>query len=185
MLLTRLLPPFIPQTRPFFHWLDIVFNRVDEERRKIVGPDRSCAEWLLRNGAHVKWEHCNEFLTDYNKLPSDRIRLHLVEVYASEASIMHYGFDHFVGCEHIRKIIFHKCYHLENEALKGLTALKNSLLYLQITECLNITESGLIHLNTLNNLKELILADLPYIKEKEKILDKLQHNLPHCTIQFH
>lgn len=187
MLLTHvkvLYKPLIPQTRTLFHWLNIVFNKVDEERRRLVGPDRSCAEWLLRNGAHVKWDNCTEFLTDYNKLPNEKIKLHIVEVDATEASIMHYGFDHFIGCEHIRKIIFHKCYYLENEALKGLTPLQNSLLYLQITECLNITEDGLIHLNALTNLKELTLAGLPYIKDKEKIVKTLKNYLPDCIIQY-
>ncbi|CAH1365292.1 ATP synthase subunit s, mitochondrial [Tenebrio molitor] len=188
MLPTRvktLYKPFMFHSQNLFHWLNIVFNKVDEDRRREVGPDRSCAEWLLRNGAYVKWNNSPEFLTDYNKLPEEDVRLHIVEVDATESSIMHYGFAHFVGCDYIRKITFHKCYYLEDEALKRLSPLQNSLLYLQITECLNITEKGLQHLNSLSNLKEVILADLPYIKDTQKIVSKLQDGLPKCNIQFH
>lgn len=31
-------------------------NRVDRSRIEEVGPDRACAEWLLRCGAGVKWD---------------------------------------------------------------------------------------------------------------------------------
>ncbi|KAJ3650245.1 hypothetical protein Zmor_021943 [Zophobas morio] len=177
--------PLVLRRQTFYNWLNKVFNQVDEDRRKEVGPDRTCAEWLLRNGAFVKWVNEYDFITDYNKLPCDETKVYIIEVDATEASVMHYGFEHFVGCKHIRKINFHKCSYLENQALKGLSPLENSLRSLRISECMNITEKGLLYLTVLRHLEELILVNLPYVKDKEKVMNQLRSDLPRCNIQFH
>ncbi|KAF2900692.1 hypothetical protein ILUMI_05495 [Ignelater luminosus] len=172
------------QTRNLWQWLNIIFNSVDEERRKVYGADRTCAEWLLRNGASVKWTSAKEFLADYNELPPENIKLYIKEVDATDSSISHYGFPHFAGCKHIDKIILHKCGYLENEALPQLKPLKNTLKYLQISSCGNITEPGLNSLTELNNLEKLIIADLPYVKDKEGVLKTLSNTLTKCNITY-
>ena len=43
-------------SRPFFGWLNSIFNKVDPQRIADVGADRAAAEWLLRCGAAVKWK---------------------------------------------------------------------------------------------------------------------------------
>jgi len=149
-----------------------------------VGPDRSCAEWLLRNGALVKWVNFDEYLKDYNMLPTEDVKVKIQEVDATESSIMHYGFGHFVGCKYIRKIIFHKCYYIEDSALQMLEPLKQSLIDLQISSCLNVTENGLRHLTALSNLQQLSLYDLPYIKDKDAIVGELKSGLPKCNVEF-
>nr|CAD7423442.1 unnamed protein product [Timema monikensis] len=68
---------------------------VDSNRIKEVGPDRACAEWLMKNGAFVKWENESDFLKNYDCLPSEDDRRHIVEVDATEASITYLGFAHF------------------------------------------------------------------------------------------
>ncbi|RZC38377.1 hypothetical protein BDFB_005510 [Asbolus verrucosus] len=178
-----LFKPSVVQGQNLFQWLNIIFNKVDDERRKLVGPDRSCAEWLLRNGAFVKWRYEEEFVTDY-KLPSDDVKLHIVEVDATESSIAHHGFAHFVGCKYIEKITFHKCFYLENEALKELSVLKDCLLHIRICECPNITEEGLAHLKALTKLKKIRLSKLYYIKDRNQIINDLQKALPNCNINF-
>nr|CAD7195493.1 unnamed protein product [Timema douglasi] len=60
---------------------------VDSGRIKEVGPDRACAEWLMKNGAFVKWENESDFLKNYDCLPPEDDRRHIVEVDATEASI--------------------------------------------------------------------------------------------------
>nr|CAD7567203.1 unnamed protein product [Timema californicum] len=68
---------------------------VDSDRIKEVGPDRACAEWLMKNGAFVKWENESDFLKNYDCLPPEDDRRHIVEVDATEASITYLGFAHF------------------------------------------------------------------------------------------
>lgn len=70
-------------------------SRVDDTRIAEVGPDRACAEWLMRNGAFVKWTNDREFLKDYNALPAEGDIRYIQEVDATDSSIMHYGFEYF------------------------------------------------------------------------------------------
>ena len=100
---------FIP-TRGFYGWLNAIFNRVDPERIKAVGPDRACAEWLIRCGAGVKWVNSKNFLKDYNSLPVGGGRAFKIEeVDATDSAIMEVGFPHFKDCDHLRKMKLKNC----------------------------------------------------------------------------
>ncbi|KAJ8948133.1 hypothetical protein NQ318_008486 [Aromia moschata] len=170
--------------RSLFHWINLQFNAVDEERSKSLGPDRTCAEWILRNGGVVKWVNSTESLRDYNELPQEGSTFYLQEIDASNASIMHNGFAHFKGCNYITKVILHKCNYLEDSALGELHYLKNSLLLLQISSCPNITEKGLLHLKVLSKLKQLVMYDLVSVKDKDKVVQTLKSNLSQCNIKL-
>lgn len=174
----------ITNKRNFWAWLNIIFNKVDEDRRKLLGPDRTCAEWILRNGGAVKFVGVAEFLSNYNHLPPEGTVYYVKEIDATESSVSHYGFDHFKGCKFIEKIIFHKCDYLEDQALERLSPLQKSLKHLQISSCSNITEKGLGSLYPLINLKTLLLFDLIEVKSKDAVMVDLKNKLPHCDITF-
>ncbi|PSN31948.1 ATP synthase subunit s [Blattella germanica] len=157
----------------------ICFFRVDEDRIAAVGPDRACAEWLMRNGAFVKWKGAPEFLTDYNSLPPEGMKYFIQEIDATESSIMHYG-----GCKYISAIKFERCAYLQDEALQELSILKNSLQNLKIISCGNITDKGLKSLVILSNLQSLEVSDLIYLKSKEDCLSTLKSSLPNCKIEI-
>lgn len=96
--------------RSFYGWLNSIFNRVDDERIKQVGPDRACAEWLLRCGASVKWVNSEQFVSDYNLLPvGGGPKYKIAEVDATDSAIMEIGFRHFKGLSEFRKITFRNC----------------------------------------------------------------------------
>ena len=70
--------------------------RYDRSRVDEVGPDRACAEWLIRCGAGVKWSHGSDWFRDYNALPAASNRnLKIVEVDGTDSAVMHIGFKHF------------------------------------------------------------------------------------------
>ena len=73
--------------------------RPDKDRIKELGPDRSCAEWLLRCGATIRWKGADSWQNDYNTLPQGGVasmgKFRIEEVEAVEAGIMDVGFDHF------------------------------------------------------------------------------------------
>jgi hypothetical protein len=59
----------------FWGWVNMIFNRVDRSRLKKVGAERLCTEWLLKNGAAVRFTTTQpgQIHTDYNSLPSDKL----------------------------------------------------------------------------------------------------------------
>lgn len=171
--------------RHFGKWLNIVFNKVDRERVKLVGPDRACSEWLLSNGAAIKWTDSQTFLKDYNNLPQQG-RHYVHEVDATGSSISHYGFPHFQGCQHVEKIVLSECSYISDAALPMLAPLSKSLKHLEIGNCGDISGRGLDGLVTLSNLQTLTLYGLPLIEEndRDKVEEKLKRDLPNCDVKF-
>ncbi|CAL4199034.1 unnamed protein product, partial [Meganyctiphanes norvegica] len=172
--------------RSFWGVLNVIFNKYDESRVKAVGPDRACAEWLLRCGASVKWKDRGSWTKDYNSLPTTGGKKlnKIEEVDATDSAVMHVGFKHFNGCKHLRRIVFHKASYLTDEALEELPVLKATLKELQITSCGNISADGLRHLKKLVNLEYILLYDFPKIKDKDSLLKELEEALPNCAIYF-
>lgn len=73
---------------------------MDNDRINEVGPNMACAEWLMKNGAQVRWKGCKEFVSHYDCLPNlacgSLKQFQIQEVYAGkEASISHIGFRYF------------------------------------------------------------------------------------------
>lgn len=185
--LTKLISSPVLQQQPqrsLFYWIYLRFNAIDEDRLKKFGPDRTCAEWILRNGGAIKFTNSEDFLRDYNELPIEGTPVRLTEVDASDTTILDVGFDHFKGCNHVTKVILHNCNSLENKALEKLAFLSKTLLYLKISSCGNISDDGLLKLNILQKLKELLLIDLIAVKKKEHVSETLKSQMPNCNIQF-
>lgn len=183
---SQLASVFYQQKRSFYRILTAIANRPDKERIKEVGPDRSCAEWLLRCGATVRWKGAERFLTDFNLLPSVNFNKYVIEeVEAVEAGIMIIGFDHFDGCKHIRRLRFHHCPYIDDETLMvAVQKLKDSLEDLELTSCGDITERGLASITELSSLKILLLQDLPAVRDKHGSYNRLTAALPHCKIDY-
>jgi H+-transporting ATP synthase F0 complex subunit s len=200
-------PENLSGSREFWAWINIMFNRVDKERQKLgsyqkeqkknprlfliqisnysVGPDRCAAEWLLKNGSCVRYTqnpqilHCN-----YNSLPPESVRLTLKEIEATNAGIMHIGFDHLENCFELDRIVLKDCGYIDDLALEKLELRKESLKILEIEKCRDITDHGLMQLKKLENLKELKLVDLPYVKNPENCEKELKNALKNCKFEF-
>nr|CAI5821583.1 unnamed protein product [Callosobruchus analis]CAI5831519.1 unnamed protein product [Callosobruchus analis] len=182
---TILKPPALLECkRTLFHWINLQFNAIDEERVKQFGADRACAEWILRNGGTIKWANSTDHVLNYNLLPPEGTNYHIQEVDATNSSIMYNGFDHFQGCNYVSKLILHQCHLVDDKALERLHHLKKSLLFLQVTGCSSVTDKGLLSLNCLDNLKKLILFDLQSVKSLDKTVQALKSSIPTCNIQY-
>lgn len=93
-LLSKPLIPRHGQTRTFWKYVNMMFNKPDPERILQLGPDRTCAEWVLRNGGSVTWSSGKK-LADYNNLPTEDTPVpKIVEIDATDSGISHYGFAH-------------------------------------------------------------------------------------------
>lgn len=174
--------------RPFWGWLNAVFNKVDYERIKAVGPDRAASEWLLRCGAKVRFQGFDRWQHDYNGLPTGPIgRYKIQAIDATESCIMYRGFDHLDGLEHVEEMKLCKCIYIEDACLERLSKvekLQESLLRMELVSCGNVTDRGLLALHHLRNLERLLLSDLPGVREKDKTVQMLRTALPNLNIEL-
>ncbi|KAL4656229.1 ATP synthase subunit s, mitochondrial [Arapaima gigas] len=177
-----------PGSRALWGWLNAVFNKVDYERIKTVGPDRAASEWLLRCGAKVRYQGFDRWQQDYNALPTGPLgRYKIQAIDATESCIMYRGFDHLEGLKHVEEMKFHKCVYIEDACLKRLSQIENlqsSLQRVELVSCGNVTDKGVIALHKLRNLEYLLLRDLPGVKEKRRTADALQTALPNLDIEL-
>lgn len=172
--------------RRFWGWLNAVFNKVDYERIKAVGPDRAAAEWLLRCGAKVRFEGFERWHHDYNALPTGPLGRYKIQgIDATESCIMYRGFDHLDGLKHLEEIKFNKCIYIEDTCLERLSSIQNlqeTLYMMELVSCGNVTDKGIIALHRLRNLEYLFLSDLPGVADKQKTVERLQTALPQLDI---
>ncbi|XP_034050903.1 ATP synthase subunit s, mitochondrial isoform X1 [Thalassophryne amazonica] len=172
--------------RHFWGWLNGVFNKVDYERIKSVGPDQAAAEWLLRCGAKVRFQGLDRFHHDYNGLPTGPLgRYKIQAIDATESCIMYRGFDHLDGLKYVDEIKFNKCIYIEDACLERLSSVENlqdTLKRMEVVTCGNVTDKGIIALHKLRNLEHLFLSDLPGIKDKQMTVQRLQTALPRLDI---
>ena len=174
------------QQKSLWGYVAIAFNRVDADRLKQVGPDRLCAEWLMKNGGAIRTAEAPQRIhKDYNSLPPENIRFRIKVVDASGSSIMKIGLEHFKGCHLIDTVIFHQCKHLEGDSLKGLIHLKNSLKVLQVSACDNISDEGLMVLGELSKLELLRIFEMRYVKDLNKVKQHLITKIPNCIMDVH
>ncbi|KAG5667814.1 hypothetical protein PVAND_015783 [Polypedilum vanderplanki] len=169
--------------RQFWWWVNMMFNRVDNERIKALGYDRCTAEWLLRNGSCVKILNVKEPLCDYNLLPPENAKFFVQEILAENAGISHIGFPHIKGCMKLEKIVLNSCGYIEDEALQLLHLRKETLKHLELINCKNLTEVGLRSLKNLN-LTTLVIKNVPYVKDIATIENELKESLKNCKIQI-
>uniref|UniRef100_A0A8C7YVJ1 Distal membrane arm assembly component 2 like n=1 Tax=Oryzias sinensis TaxID=183150 RepID=A0A8C7YVJ1_9TELE len=172
--------------RHFWGWLNAVFNKVDYDRIKAVGPDRAAAEWLLRCGAKVRFQGFDRWHLDYNALPTGPLdRYQIQGIDATESCIMVQGFDHLEGLRHVEEIKLCRCIYIQDACLERLSAVENlqqSLLSMEVVSCGNVTDKGVVALHRLRNLESLFLSDLPGIKDKQSTVDRLQGALPRLDV---
>ncbi|XP_045499199.1 ATP synthase subunit s, mitochondrial [Colias croceus] len=170
------------QKRSFWEYVNMMFNKPDADRIKLLGPDRTCAEWVLRNGGKVVWANGNR-LADYNSLPSEKQSVpKLAEIDGTGSSISHYGFPHLSGCTELWKIILDNNKYIDDRALKGLNHGKDTLTHVQVSECVNVTDMGVKELGSLNKLQTLVLFKLSGVNNLEDCKKHLQSKLPNCKL---
>ncbi|EAT39393.1 AAEL008790-PA [Aedes aegypti] len=174
----------VTTSRNFWGWINMMFNRVDTARLKVVGPDRLCAEWLLRNGARAKFVNIPHEQVNYNLLPNEKVSVLIEEFDGTDSGIMHIGFDHLKGLTRLRKIRLHNCVYLEDQALAKLRFVADTLEELEVSNCKNVTDFGLLSLKDLKKLKQLSTHNLPYVKNLQKVEEELKKSLPNCSMDL-
>jgi len=174
---------FVPQRHFLFKALNRIYNSPDQDRIKEVGPERACAEWCLKCGAHIRWAGARDWITEFGGLPitNDR-KLLIEEIDAKEAGFMDVGFSHLHKLSGLKRFRFYKCPYFVDRDLEELQKVKHTLEVLEIESCVYITDQGLRGLSILEHLKELVLQDLPGVENMQECVACIQKQLPHCKI---
>ncbi|XP_063706066.1 ATP synthase subunit s, mitochondrial [Culicoides brevitarsis] len=174
------------QTRQFWGWVTMMFNRVDSSRIRKHGADRVCAEWLLRNGACVKFVGEQNLFCDYNFLPPDTIPFtrKIKEIYAKEAGINSNGFNHLRGLTSVDSVHIENCVYVDNGVFSNLMHVKETLKTLEVIDCQNISDAGLLDVKNLVNLRKFVAHNLAYVKDEKKVKEELAKALPHCELDI-
>jgi len=170
--------------RGLWWWTVMMFNKIDMERTKALGYDRTTAEWLLKNGACARFVGSPLLFCDYNTLPPENTKFQVKEFEADDAGINSEGFAHLKGCEKLDRIVLKNCSYVTDEALYKLEMRKDSLRILEISKCKNITEDGLRALQKLTKLEKLVAHELPYVKNIEQVQQELKQHLANCQIDI-
>ncbi|XP_053669930.1 ATP synthase subunit s, mitochondrial [Anopheles nili] len=173
-----------PLNRPFWGWVNMMFNRVDRSRLKKVGPDRLCAEWLLKNGAKAKFVKDSRTHVHFNALPLESQPVVMEELDGTDSGIMHIGFDHLQGLNHLRKVTLHNCVYIDDQALWKLRYAGDTLEEVHISKCGNVTDHGLLHLKQLLKLQQVKTFDLPNVKNMQQVESTLRSILPNCKFDM-
>lgn len=179
-------PIFKPQNnqvRSFWEYVNMMFNKPDADRIKQLGPDRTCAEWVLRNGGKVVWTD-GKTLANYNMLPPENQPVKkILEIDGTDSGISHYGFPHIVGCSMLKRIILHNNNYIDDRAMKGLSYGRSTLTHVQVSKCVDVTDAGLKELISLDKLETLVLFSLTSVSNLDACKQYLQQHLPNCKIQ--
>lgn len=159
------------------------FNTVDQDRLNTVGPDRTCAEWVLKNGGSVRFaEYPERVLVDYCELPDDLVTTTLREIDLTKSSVNGAGFNHLIGCKSVVSVILSNCKAVDDKAVNKLRFLDKSLMRLHLSHCNAVTDVGLQKVQYLTKLNEFSCNNLKGVKNFELILNELRKQLPNCKI---
>ena len=66
--------------------------------------------------------------------------------------------------------------------MKGLAYGHATLLYVQVSKCINVTDNGVKEIKSLKNLKTLLLFNLSGVNNLEECKKYIQSYLPNCKI---
>lgn len=141
---------------------DIMSFRYDRKRVQEIGPDRACAEWLLRCGGSVRFKNWGSFVSNYNTIPIGPIgQFKIEEIRAINACITSEGFAYVDGLTDLKKIHLEKCDQVGDSMFWSLYI---HILFLLIFFCLHI--GAIARCNKVKDtLESITLIDLVQISE--------------------
>ncbi|CAL1266013.1 unnamed protein product [Larinioides sclopetarius] len=162
-------------------------QRYVSERHKILGPDLATTHFLLSRGGKVKFKGQDEWMTrghlDNDQIPSSYVPGYFVEeLDATDAVLLYEGFENMCNLEELKKLILHDCPFVDDWCLNRMYMFANTLEYLDLSGCKNITERGICTLHVLKKLKTLDIRDTPNIQHKELVSLLLQDVIPRCEV---
>ena len=101
--------------RQFWNSLNVLSNKYDRKRVEELGPDRACAEWLLRCGGSIRYKNWGSFITNQKQIPTGTPgQFKIEEIRAIKSSITSEGFAYLSGLTDLKKIHLEKCDQIDD-----------------------------------------------------------------------
>ncbi|RNA09418.1 ATP synthase subunit s [Brachionus plicatilis] len=165
-------------------------NKFFESDLNKLGPDLHAATYTLKMGGKCRLHGSSKWLFLGNEkieniLPSQRIEDFYVEgIDLSKTVIKYDGISNIETCSSLKTLVFKDCPFADDWLLSRIShAFSDTLEYLDISNCQNFTDNGLLTLGYLRNLKLLKMEKLNNAKNKEYISILLEENLENVVIE--
>ncbi|KAK7483528.1 hypothetical protein BaRGS_00025202 [Batillaria attramentaria] len=157
------------------------------ERHDTLGPDLATAHFLVRRGAKVKFVGRDTWFKQDEKgnmyLPTRMVPgLSLEAIDATGIDMTYVAFDNMIMLDDLCYLNFSKCRYFNDWCMARLHIFKDTLEFLDISGCTEVTHNGLACLHHLKKLKGLKLSDLPNVQDIGLMILLLEETLPECTV---
>ncbi|UJR15162.1 hypothetical protein I4U23_002125 [Adineta vaga] len=106
------------------------------------------------------------------------------EIRAVKACITSEGFAYLDGLRDLKKIHLEKCDQIGDSCLARCNKVKETIESITLIDLSEMSENGLAYLAGMKNLKQINLARLINIKNRDAIRKLLSNELPQCTINY-
>ncbi|RUS87645.1 hypothetical protein EGW08_004568 [Elysia chlorotica] len=159
-------------------------QRYLEDRTRVLGPELAAAHFIVARGGAVKFVGRDHwFVKDANgnySLPRKNVENLFVE--AIDASnipnITYVAFDILGHLTKVRYLKFKNCHYFDDWCLARLHRLKESLEFVDLENCAQVTDNGLSSLHCLTKLQGLRVSNLPSVKHLGLLTLQLEEHLP-------
>lgn len=163
-------------------------QRYIPERQQKYGPELGAAHFAISCGGSVKFYGNDKWYSNKKDskftLPTsfvDGVSLEAVDFQDTE--IMYEGLVNIATARKVKWMSFRNCPYVDDWFLDNLIQFKDSLEYLDISDCADVTERGVCVLHRLRNLKTLKLENLPNIQYPELVCILLEDVLLDIKIE--
>ncbi|XP_061172740.1 ATP synthase subunit s, mitochondrial-like [Saccostrea echinata] len=158
---------------------------LDTEKVEKLGADLNAAHSILKVGGRVQFTGLDKWIErqkDRIPLPTNRIdNLFLQVADLTKSTIQYEGLECLRGTS-LRMLILKDCKKIDDFCLSRLYMVSDTLEFLDISGCLQVTDNGIGALQKLKNLKYLRMNDLPNAGNKSYISLLLQEENPDLSV---
>lgn len=171
--------------------MEIEQQKFVEERHNILGSDLAAAHFIVYRGGKVKFHNSNKWIEmnadkeTYPDLPPRFVRnLYLHSIDASNTNIRYEGLINFTNLTRLKWLSFRNCEHVNDWFVDRISGeYSNTLEYLDISGCKNVTENCLTCIYRMQNLKTLIINNNCNTRSFEYMCLLLEDSMPDLSIE--
>ncbi|XP_076262949.1 distal membrane arm assembly component 2 [Rhynchophorus ferrugineus] len=144
---------------------EIYLQHYVPQRQKILGPDLAAAHFLLHRGGAVKFQGQNKWIKAINgnyELPNTYEKEWILEaIDCTDMNLYYEGLTTLRELQNLQWLSLNGCSNIDDFCIDVISnVFSNTLIYLDLRNCYNISERGIGALYKMNNLKILYLDDL-------------------------